>query len=80
MVFFFFDFKSDFGSADFANKMLTELALGLKSPYGLNIDFALGIEMHLSIPSGKRPFCEARPKRLQCKARPTGKCPKEPRI
>ena len=35
--------------------------------------FALGIEVDLPAPTGRKPFCEERTKRLQRKARPVGK-------
>jgi hypothetical protein len=41
-----------------------------------NRTFALGIEVNLPAPTGRKPFCEARAKRLQRKARPEGKRPK----
>ena len=41
------------------------------------MNFALGIEVNLIIPTGRGPFCEERAKRLQRKARPAGKRPKK---
>jgi hypothetical protein len=40
------------------------------------VNFALGIEENLTFLPGGEPFCEARAKRLQRKARPAGKRPK----
>ncbi len=43
----------------------------------MQTNFALGIEVNLSAPTGRKPFFEERAKRLQRKARPAGKHPKK---
>ena len=42
----------------------------------MKTNFALGIEVYPPDPTGRKPFCEERAKRLQRKARPAGKRPK----